>query len=589
MAGLFSSRQSSRLFLIIAGCALIMALGGASKTYAQGCPTLFSPNRGWAQNTIVRYAFTGSFNEEQKRQIRAAAAEWSRANSINNSKVSFVEDTSGQNFQLEFKTGALTPGNPAIFNATYNGATLTIISASITYDPNNTFPSSNILVADPNVAGYSTIVMKLVLHEMGHLMGLDHPAVPANICDQPDGATTLNYACGINDQGNNVPTTIPPCDQNAINSESLYPPITLPQPSIQVDSASVAISVNEGAGRAQVVVTRTGDHTTAVSADYATSDNSGLNACSSVTGLASSRCDYATSIGTLRFASGETSKTIFIPLVDDVYADGNETFRLTLSNPSGANLGTSSLATITLADNETVTGTSNPIDGAAFFIRQHYIDFLGREPEPAGLAGWLNVYNNCGTTVQQPCDRIEISSAFFRSPEFQERAYFIYRFYSAVGKIPLYDEFMPDFAKVSGFLSAQELEANKVAFVNQFMTRPDFPSRYGALTDPTSYVNALLQTVALPNHPSRQAWITGLTNGSLTRAQVLRALVESTEVYNKYYNEAFVIMQYFGYLRRSADISYQQWIQTMNSNGGDYRTMINGFLNSAEYRQRFGP
>jgi hypothetical protein len=80
-----------------------------------------------------------------------------------------------------------------------------------------------------------------------------------------------------------------------------------------------------------------------------------------------------------------------------------------------------------------------------------------------------------------------------------------------------------------------------------------------------------------------------LTNGSLTRAQVLRQLVESSEVYNKYYNEAFVIMQYFGYLRRTADASYLVWIQTMNQNGGDYRTMINGFMNSAEYRRRFGP
>jgi hypothetical protein len=91
MGNSFSSRQSSRLFLIIAGFALVLALGGASKTYAQGCPTLFSPNRGWAQNTIARYAFTGNFTEEQKRQIRAAAAEWSRANSSNNSKVSVVE------------------------------------------------------------------------------------------------------------------------------------------------------------------------------------------------------------------------------------------------------------------------------------------------------------------------------------------------------------------------------------------------------------------------------------------------------------------------------------------------------------------
>ncbi|HKO95957.1 MAG TPA: hypothetical protein VJU86_03130 [Pyrinomonadaceae bacterium] len=66
-------------------------------------------------------------------------------------------------------------------------------------------------------------------------------------------------------------------------------------------------------------------------------------------------------------------------------------------------------------------------------------------------------------------------------------------------------------------------------------------------------------------------------------------MIESVEVYNKYYNESFVIMQYFGFLRRTADASYVNWIETMNQNNGDYRIMINGFLNSPEYRRRFGP
>ena len=363
-----------------------------------------------------------------------------------------------------------------------------------------------------------------------------------------------------------------------INNDSPTPQLQFSQPSYPL---------GEAVGSAQVIVNRT-DTTAAATVDYATSDAFSISQnCQTVnTGIASSRCDYATSIGTLRFAAGETSKTIYIPIVDDNIADGNETFNITLSNPSGASLGIISSATVTITDNANTAG--NPIDTPEFFIRQHYIDFLGREPEPAGLAGWLNVYNNCGTTVQQPCDRTEISSAFFRSPEFQERAYLIYRFYSAVGKIPLYEGFMPDFAKVSGFLSAQELEANKVAFVNEFMTRPDFQTKYGALTDPAAYVDALLQTVGLPNHPNRGFWTIELTAQRMTRAQVLRGLVESTEVYQKYYTEAFVIMQYFGYLRRSADISYLNWIETMNTNGGDYRVMINGFLNSAEYRNRFG-
>ncbi|MEK6283136.1 MAG: kelch repeat-containing protein [Acidobacteriota bacterium] len=346
--------------------------------------------------------------------------------------------------------------------------------------------------------------------------------------------------------------------------------------------------VGEGTGTAQITVIRT-PTTGVATVDYVTSDNAGLNECNILNGSASSRCDYATSIGTVRFTAGEGSKTIFVPIVDDAYAEGNETLTVALSNPTGITLGSITTATITIHDNEIVNG-GNPIDGPDFFIRQNYIDFLGREPDPAGLAGWRNVLVNCGITIAPPCDRIEVSAGFFRSEEFQSRGYFIYRFYSAVGRIPLSNEFFPDFAKVSGFLTADQLEANKVAYVNEFMARTEFQTKYSStFNNPTAYVDALLLTVGLPNHSSRAGWIAGLTNGSLTRAQVLRQLVESSEVYNRYYNEAFVIMQYFGYLRRTADASYLVWIQTMNQNGGDYRTMINGFMNSAEYRRRFGP
>jgi hypothetical protein len=232
------------------------------------------------------------------------------------------------------------------------------------------------------------------------------------------------------------------------------------------------------------------------------------------------------------------------------------------------------------------TNTKITIDDSDFFIQQHYIDFLGRMPEPNGFQGWMNILNTCapGNTA---CDRVEVSAGFFRSPEFQDRGYFIYRFYStAFKRIPLYAEFIPDRKRVSGFQSDAQLEASKVTFINDFMARSEFRNKYDALTDPAAYVNTLVNTagVTLPN---KQALIDGLTNGTMTRATVLRAIAESGEVYQKYYNEAFVIMQYHGYLHRDADISYVNWIQTMNSNGGDYRVMINGFVNSLEYRNRF--
>src|SRR5205807_8200924 len=113
-----------------------------------------------------------------------------------------------------------------------------------------------------------------------------------------------------------------------------------------------------------------GDTSAPSSVNYATSDTAGLAACNQAnTSVASSRCDYATTIGTLQFAAGESTKTIFIPIVNDSYAEGNESFSIRLSNPVGATLGSNSSATITILDDDATTG-SNPIVSSQFFIRQ---------------------------------------------------------------------------------------------------------------------------------------------------------------------------------------------------------------------------
>jgi uncharacterized repeat protein (TIGR01451 family) len=362
--------------------------------------------------------------------------------------------------------------------------------------------------------------------------------------------------------------------------------VTPPAPVTTVQFGVSTFSVVENEGNAKVVVNRTST-TNEVTVGYATSDAAGLNECNAVNGIASARCDYATAIGILRFAPGEASKTIYVPVVNDSYAEGNEAFSVTLSNAAGTSLGAITTAIITIQEDD-AANSLNPIDDADFFIRQQYIDFLGREPDAAGLEGWRNVLNNCGITIAPPCDRIEVSSGFFRSAEFQQRGYFIYRFYSVLGRIPLHSEFIPDLSKVSGFLTDEQLEANKVAFVQEFLNRPAFANKY-ANHDPGVFVFGMLQAVGMTDHPSRPRWVDDLTFSRTTRAQVLRELVESPEVFNKYYNEAFVIMQYFGYLRRTADASYLNWIQTMNQTNGDYRIMINGFMNSSEYRRRFGP
>lgn len=225
------------------------------------------------------------------------------------------------------------------------------------------------------------------------------------------------------------------------------------------------------------------------------------------------------------------------------------------------------------------------IDDRDFFVQQHYIDFLGRMPEPSGLSDWVAILANCapGNTS---CDRIEVSSGFFRSPEFQERGYYAYRFYSvALGRKPDFNEFMPDLRLVSGFQTPEQLEASRWALADGWMLRAEFKQRYGSITDPAAYVKALEATAGV-TVSNESALIAGLTQGTMTRAKVLRAIVDSSEVYQKYFTQAFVVMQYFGYLRRDPDALYLEWIKTLNE-GGDYRHMINGFVNSTEYRNRF--
>jgi hypothetical protein len=350
------------------------------------------------------------------------------------------------------------------------------------------------------------------------------------------------------------------------------------QPPANVQFDSAIYTVSEGAHYKQINIARTGDSSSAASVDYATSD-----------GSASQQSDYTIAIGTLRFASGETGKTLTLLITDDAYVEGDETFSLTLSNPVGVTLGAQSVAQVTINDNDSKQNAPNAIDDVQNFVRQNYHDFLNREPDPMGFQGWQDTLNNCAPGDTK-CDRIEVSSGFFRSPEFQDRGYFTYRFYSAAfGRKPDYAEFMPDLAKVSGFLTDAEKEAHKVAFVTEFMNRQEFKNKYDStINNPAGFVDGLLQAAGLQNHPSRAGWVTGLTNQTLTRAQVLRELVESSEVYQKNYTEAFVVMQYFGYLRRDPDILYLEWIKIMNQNGGDYRGMVDGFMNSLEYRQRFG-
>jgi hypothetical protein len=379
-----------------------------------------------------------------------------------------------------------------------------------------------------------------------------------------------------------------------------------PTPGV-VQFAQAAYSVAEGLERNTdpaslvVTVTRSGDTTGASTVEYRTADLPDAVRCDTANGTAYHRCDYATTLGTLSFAAGETSKTFAVFITDDAHVEGNETFQIALVNAIGATLGAQGTTTVTIQDNDTQASATNPIDTSEFFIRQHYIDFLMRAPEPTGFAQWLGALNGCGAgngdRGRDPsCDRVMVSSGFFRSDEYlQVKGYFAYRFYEvAFDRRPTYVEFARDLQRLTG-TTAQDTLARMAAFIVEFTERQAFRDAYPADMTLAAYVDALFTKAEIGDRQSitRQDNTTltraQLADGSRTRADILREIVESREVAAIFYNRAFVTAQYFGYLRRDPESpGYEMWLAYLNANPSDFRTMVNGFVNSVEYRLRFG-
>ena len=383
---------------------------------------------------------------------------------------------------------------------------------------------------------------------------------------------------------------------------------------IQLTQAT--FSANESAATISVGVSRSGDTSSVATVNFASSDSAGLAGCTTIGTTASSRCDYLTTVGTLKFASGETSKTISIPIIDDVFSENPENFTLTLSSPTGATLGATTTATLTINDGA-AEGGPNPIDGAGFFVRQHYVDFLNREPDPPGLAFWTNEITSCGSNTQcVQVKRVHVSAAFFLSIEFQETGYLVYRIYkSALGNLPgnapvpvAFTDFIRDTQQIGLGVQVnvgpwQELlEANKQAFTLDYVQRPEFLAAYPNTMTAAEIVDKMNTNAAGALSASERTTLINLLGATPAdvsrRAAVLRAVSEDDTLKVAEFNKAFVLMQYFGYLRRSpndfpdADFSgFNFWLGKLNDFNGNFvnAEMVKAFIDSIEYRRRLAP
>jgi uncharacterized protein (TIGR03118 family) len=522
--------------------------------------------------------------------------------------------------------------------------------------------------------------------------------------------------------------------------------------------------ISESNGHIDITVIRAGDVSGTATVNYATFDYQPEVPPMTLPTHATQKSDYEIALGKLTFEAGETSKTFRILIVNDTFDEADEIINLFLTNPTGdgVGLGSPNTVEITILDDDTGAPTTNPIDDAQFFVRQHYLDFLNREPDAAGLAFWTSQITSCGTDaacIQR--ERVIVSAAFFLSIEFQRTGLLaLLTNQAAFGAKPLYGVFQRDTQALQkdvifGTPGAEaQLEANTQAFFADYVTRPEFVAKYPATLTDAQYVDNLLASAGLspsnfivnltnsqenppaiptttggarrpasfgtatfslnagetamtmsatinnldftgtqtvdtndnltnahihagaavtptvngpvvwgfigapfndnnPNDavvtpfgsgvggtvtakwdapegnattlaaqlsnikegrayvnfhstqfpggeirgnfpamtPLRDSLVAGLTDGTENRASVLRKVAEFPYLNQRELNSAFVLMEYFGYLRRDPDTAgFNFWLDKLNSFNGNFldAEMVRAFIESFEYRQRFG-
>jgi len=214
-----------------------------------------------------------------------------------------------------------------------------------------------------------------------------------------------------------------------------------------------------------------------------------------------------------------------------------------------------------------------------------------------------------------------VSTAFFLSIEFKETGYMVIRAHKAafgnLKSTPRYPVFLRDQRQIGDGVIvgqgnwSQQLETNKQNFLADFVTRSDFVTQFPQGSPAATYVNKLFANSGVTpttaeTNAATSAYGSGNTAG---RAAALRSVIESGSVFNKMYNDAFVLMQYYGYLRRNPDdapdnnfAGYDFWLTKLNNfslPGEDMRDdtqafnrarraeMVRAFIESSEYRERF--
>ena len=308
--------------------------------------------------------------------------DYSSGTGTNTLTFAYTVQMGDESTDLDYKaTNALTLNGGTIKDAAGNNATLTLAAPGAANSLGNNkalvieaFPTVTLSVGSTSIAeaaGTSSITATLsaissqdvtvtLAYSGTATNGIDYNVTASTSITVPAGSLSANATVGI----------IATQDANPETNETIIIDIT-------------GVTKGTENGTQQQTITITDDDTPNVS--FTSTTSSGLESVSSanitvdlniasaltvtvnyaVTGTATSGTDYTLANGTLTFNPADVQETISIAsIVDDAIFESNETVIITLSNPSNANLGTNTVHTYTITDNDAAAVTIADVSGA---------------------------------------------------------------------------------------------------------------------------------------------------------------------------------------------------------------------------------
>jgi hypothetical protein len=204
-------------------CLTALLVSGSMKAVRaqSGCPPVDQAVAGWAQGTTVYYDIN-TLPPSIRIQLTDAFQKWTEANSSNGSGIKFApaDATHPPNFTVQAGRAMTSSGDshPAI--TTMSPVTGNVTSAVTNIDVFNAGGNWY----DTNRSDFETAMLKVMLHEIGHTMGIDDVPVPTpNDCgNQTARNSVMNSFCGVNDEGNNQPQDVTTCDNGSVSQVPSY-------------------------------------------------------------------------------------------------------------------------------------------------------------------------------------------------------------------------------------------------------------------------------------------------------------------------------------------------------------------------------